>query len=108
MKNKTFNILLRGCTLLITILFCWFIFPFKKIRKQQFETRLQEAKRKADEAFKKQGHHIFVVQVGREFLVGNKKEMKHIYMKKLRKYLKTKSPLLTADFRKAIIYTAKS
>lgn len=93
---------------IIYVLFFQLFFTYKTIRKAVFNRRKKRAIKKADRIALEQGKRVYVVQIGRRFVVETRDELRR-YNKSGRKAAKhlADTHLLDFDYRNAIVYTTQ-
>lgn len=96
------NKLLKTCTIIMLVLFCWIIYPVKWIKKMKFVYDRKNAIGRANVLHQYTGKKYHVMQNGRSFYVGSRIMLRSINIegKKALKYTGCKF-----DYRNAIIYS---
>lgn len=92
---------------IIVILFCWVIYPYKWIKHAIFINRKSNAIKQADKRQKKESKKVLVVQIGNQFIVGVRDELKRIDKKAFKILRLNRNEQFIWDYRNSIIYEAK-
>jgi hypothetical protein len=90
-------------SLVLLVLFCWIVYPYKWIKKSVFNHRKGKAIRKAKYLNMRWGRTFYVVQNGMNFFVGDRTYFRR---KKIKWNKRLRNLGVETDYRKAIIFTA--
>lgn len=94
---------MRLLSWIVTILFCWVIFPYKWIKRALFEAKKANAIREADLLSIETNKQAYVVQYKTDFIVGLRDDFRRKDSKIRRKI----DGFLNWDYRNAIIHKTK-
>jgi hypothetical protein len=103
MNNRTLHIL----SIILTILFCWIIYPFKWIKLLNFKLRKANAIRQAEQLTAETNKQVYVVQYRMRFKVGLRSEFRKHNSQIRRDLDKEMKGFLDYDYRNGIIYHTK-
>lgn len=90
-------------SIVLLILFCWIVYPYKWIKRSVFDHRKEKAIRKAKDLNKYWDRTFYVVQNGMNFFVGDRA---YFRQKKIKWNKRLRRLGVETDYRKAIIFTA--
>lgn len=94
---------MRALSWLLTVLFCWIIFPYKWTKKALFEAKKANAIREAEMISIERNKQVYVVQYRTDFIVGLRDEFRRKDSKIRRKI----DGFLNWDYRNSIVHKTK-